>query len=128
MRTRCYNPNATKYKYWGGRGVRVCDEWSNFMVFHDWALKSGYRDDLTIDRKNSTKDYSPNNCRWATATEQNRNHQNHIIYKGELAADATRRLGGRGENLVAQRIRILGWSKKRAFTTPVKKIRGRKKR
>ena len=116
MRERCRNP---KHKYWHGKGVKVCKEWEDFSLFYDWAIKNGYKDNLTIDRKNSNSHYCPSNCQWATMREQNRNHGNHITYKGELASDATKRLGGKGENLVAQRIRVLGWSKKKAFTTPV---------
>lgn len=119
MRTRCYNPNATRYKYWGGKGIKIDKEWDDFMNFYNWSINNGYRNDLTIDRINNNKNYSSKNCRWVTGADQNRNHDNHIIYKGEMAADASKRLGGKGENLVAQRIRILGWTKKKAFTTPV---------
>lgn len=67
MKYRCYNQKATSYKYYGAKGIRVCDEWLNdFQKFKEWAYENGYRDDLTIDRLDSTKDYEPNNCRWVT--------------------------------------------------------------
>lgn len=74
MKSRCYNPNTENYKYYGGRGITVCDEWRDDVVsFYNWAMANGYQDDLTIDRKDNYQGYSPSNCRWATIAEQNKN-------------------------------------------------------
>lgn len=74
MRNRCNNANSTDYVRYGGRGITICDEWvSDFQTFYDWAMKNGYRDDLSIDRKNGNGNYEPSNCRWATALEQQNN-------------------------------------------------------
>lgn len=80
MRGRCNNPNNKCYKDYGGRGITVCDEWkSDFTAFRDWALQHGYQDDLSIDRIDNDKGYTPENCRWATAEQQSNNRRNNIV-------------------------------------------------
>lgn len=86
MKQRCLNPNSDCYHHYGGRGITICQEWlDSYESFRGWALAHGYRDDLSIDRINVNGDYSPDNCRWATAKEQGSNKRNNvrITYKNE---------------------------------------------
>lgn len=70
MKQRCYNKNRRQYKWYGAKGIRVCDEWLNsYANFEEWALSHGYVEGLSIDRIDSEKDYMPDNCRWITMNE-----------------------------------------------------------
>lgn len=74
MKTRCYNKHCDRYKYYGARGIRICDEWlTDFVKFYSWAMENGYKKGLTIDRIDNDKGYSPDNCRWVDMKTQNNN-------------------------------------------------------
>ena len=74
MKQRCYNNNDPKYKNYGARGICICDEWKHdFILFYNWAIENGYRDELTIDRIDVDGNYEPDNCQWATPKQQARN-------------------------------------------------------
>lgn len=74
MKDRCYRKNDKRYKNYGGRGIKICDEWLNdFMNFYNWAMKNGYQENLTIDRINVNGNYEPSNCRWASIKDQMNN-------------------------------------------------------
>ena len=82
IKRRCYNKNRNSYKYYGYRGIKVCDEWKNdFINFYNWAINNGYKENLTIDRINVNGNYEPSNCKWSTVKEQNNNMRtNHYLY------------------------------------------------
>lgn len=119
MKQRCLNPKSTAYDRYGGRGIRVCAEWMEFIPFRDWALASGYAEGLSIERVDNEGDYTPVNCRWATATEQSRNRRsNHLFTRAgetrtlkEWAA-----LSSVPYATVYARVIKLGWDIERALT------------
>ncbi|MBR6613178.1 MAG: hypothetical protein IKK84_00235 [Clostridia bacterium] len=120
MKARCYNKNVERYKNYGGRGIKVCDEWrDDFMAFYQWAIKNGYQDSLTLDRKNVNGDYEPSNCRWVTKeTQANNTTRNHYIsYKGETKTIAEwARVKGIPYKALFKRIND-GWEVEKALNT-----------
>lgn len=86
MKSRCLNPNADNYKYYGAIGVTICDEWiDDYETFESWALSSGYDDtagsqECTLDRIDNTKGYSPDNCRWTNHFIQCNNQSSNKVY------------------------------------------------
>ena len=85
MKKRCYDEGCDRYQDYGGRGIKICDDWLNsFDNFVDWAKDNGYQNDLTIDRIDNNGDYCPENCRWQTIKEQNMNKRTtfYAVYHG----------------------------------------------
>lgn len=80
MKYRCNNAKAPNYKNYGGRGIAVCDEWSNdFSKFKEWSVKNGYQEGLTLDRINNNGNYESDNCRWVDVQTQNNNKRKTLI-------------------------------------------------
>lgn len=126
MKCRCYTESTTAYPIYGGRGIKICDEWlgkNGFMNFYKWAMKNGYEDNLSIDRIDVNGNYEPDNCRWATHKEQSNNtRSNHIIeFNGEslTVIQWARRLG-LNHNTLYKRLRK-GWTIEEALNKPVNK-------
>ena len=122
---RCNNKEHWAYKYYGAKGINVCEEWRNdFLAFYKWAMENGYSEKLTIDRIDNEKDYSPQNCRWVDRKVQanNRTFCKMIEYDGK-----TQSLMQWCEELslnykrIHSRLYRLGWSFEKAISTPVKR-------
>lgn len=125
MKSRCYRPNRDRYNCYGGRGIKVCDEWKDdFKAFYDWAIAAGWKEGLTLDRIDVDGNYEPSNCKWVTKHEQAQNRQNTIwvTYKGvtKNLKEWSSELGIKYLTLY-MRINKYGWSIEQAFTTPVKR-------
>lgn len=76
MKTRCENPKRKNFERYGARGITVCEEWHEAKNFVEWALRNGYKKGLQLDRIDNNKGYSPENCRFVTATQNSRNRRN----------------------------------------------------
>lgn len=72
IKTRCYNPRNKRWASYGGKGIRICDEWMDFPTFRTWALAAGFKPSLSIDRINPDGNYEPSNCEWVTSSENTR--------------------------------------------------------
>ncbi|MFJ3388886.1 hypothetical protein [Lysinibacillus sp. NPDC086135] len=85
MIQRCTNPNSTNYIYYGGRGIKVTEEWLTFEEFYKWSMSNGYSKELSIDRINVNGNYELSNCRWATREVQDNNRSDSVkvMIRGE---------------------------------------------
>lgn len=127
MRARCNKPTSLMYNNYGGRGIKVCDEWDKaFEPFMEWALSHGYEEGLTIDRIDVNGNYEPNNCRWETKKKQALNRtDNHMLTAfGKTQtikewADET----GIKYDTIERRINAYGWSPEEAVSTTKRKRR-----
>ena len=126
MKSRCLNQNDKAYKYYGERGITVCERWRH--SFENFIADMGVRSsgNLSIERIDNDKGYSPDNCVWANKTVQSRNHRRNfqITFNGETlcVTDWAVRLGMEPQTL-SNRIQRYGWSIEKAFSTPVGKRR-----
>ena len=122
MKTRCYYPQSKDYKNYGGRGIKICDEWLNYDNFRNWSISTGYQEGLTIDRIDNDRNYEPSNCKWITMKEQQRNKRNNriityngksltLVEWGEIYNINPDRIGARLKN---------GWSVEDALSKEVK--------
>jgi hypothetical protein len=122
MVRRCEAPAQKDYHRYGGRGIKVCEEWHNYLKFKEWALQNGFEENLEIDRIDSNGNYEPNNCRWSTEKEQQRNRRNNISLtcNGEthILIEWSEILGIKLDTLY-KRLYISNWSVEKALTTPL---------
>lgn len=126
IKRRCYQKNFISYKWYGGRGITVCEEWRNsFVKFCDWAMANGYQQGLTIDRINKDGNYCPENCRWVdNLTQQNNRTDNkNLTFNGTTKTMSEwARFFGIKYITLKTRIRN-GWDIEKALTTPVKQYK-----
>jgi len=124
IKDRCNNTDNEEYHNYGGRGIKVCKEWSNSMgivAFTKWAENNGYKKGLQIDRKDNNGPYAPWNCRWVTPKVNSNNKRNTLVvnYEGQKLSftDYTKLLGIVNLNTARKRVK-LGWDLLKAGSTP----------
>ena len=121
MRRRCRDPRLKEYSRYGGRGIRVCDEWQDYAVFKQWADPSAGSWDCTLDRIDNNGNYEPSNCRWVDLKTQENNKRSNLMieYQGRtMSLKMWSEELGFDYNLVRDRLRY-GWTFERAITQPV---------
>lgn len=132
MKKRCYCSNSKDFYNYGARGITISKEWLNdekagfgnctkgFLAFQNWALANGYEEDLTLDRIDVNKGYSPDNCRWVTKRAQSNNRRNnfYVHYRGiiQSLADWCKELNLNYEKIY-RRLHDSNWSVEKAFET-----------
>ena len=123
MIQRCEDSNYKWFKDYGARGVTVCPEWKDFTAFAKWAVASGYKPGLSLDRINVNGNYCPENCRWATDKEQANNRRTNqiVCYNGESKTIAEwAALKGVPYHTLWNRLRVRGWPVEKALSVPKK--------
>ena len=111
MIDRCYNVSCKSYKYYGGKGITIYDEWiHNPKTFENWAITHGYKNNLTIDRIDESKNYCPENCRFISLVENARykSNTNYITANITLSGREWSKVLGKGVNYVNKMIRNKG--------------------
>lgn len=128
MKRRCNYEKYPEYHMYGGRGIKVCAEWEEFLPFYEWAINNGYNDNLTLDRIDVNGNYEPKNCRFITNKEQANNRRSNIIieYQGEKKTlKEWAELLDLNYKAVWKRIKT-GWTVEDAFTKPLKTQKNKK--
>lgn len=120
--TRCYWVGFKQYCNYGGRGIKICEEWKNFVTFYNWSMKNNYDANRSIDKMDNNDHYCPNNCRWATQEEQNESRHNNrqILAFGKIKSIIhwTRNEKCNAEiSTLHYRLNVLGWDTERAIST-----------
>jgi hypothetical protein len=123
MKRRCYSPACAAYRNYGARGISVCKEWHDSTTFIIWAMSSGYKEGLQLDRRDNNGNYTPDNCRWVTSLVNSLNKRtNHLVTAfGETKPLSAWYSDPRtivSKSTLKNRILTGGWDGERAITTP----------
>lgn len=124
MRRRCQNPAHYKFRDYGGRGIRVCEEWDSFAAFRSWALANGWRQGLQIDRRENDGNYEPSNCRFVTSRVNCNNRRDNVRLTVTLGLEDWSHLTGLPIYALRQRIRA-GWEPERIVLQAHQEKQGR---
>lgn len=136
IKERCNNPNSKFYSRYGGRGIKMCDEWNaSYKAFREWAIRHGYdsnaaKYECTIDRIDNNAGYSPENCAWVTQKRQcNNRSSNHLVTFNGTSHTLSRwsEITGIRKDTLRRRLCVYKWSVERALTEPPRKHTSKQK-
>ena len=122
MRYRCMNKKHSHAKWYSEKGITICSEWDDYLVFEQWALENGWETGLTIERKDNSLGYSPDNCMWATYKQQARNQTKNVFitaFGKTRCVNEWAEITGISDTLIRARIDRLEWSPEIALSLPV---------
>lgn len=120
MIQRCTNIKNRQYRNYGARGIKVCDDWRDFMTFYKWSIVNYWAPKMELDRIDNDGDYTPSNCRWVTHSANNRNKRNNrlLTYNGETKTIVEwSEITGLSFRCIQGRVDSLGWSVEKTLTT-----------
>jgi hypothetical protein len=126
MKKRCNNPSNKDSKYYYDKGITYCEEWDHYENFQNWALNNGYSDNFTLDRIDGNLPYCPQNCRWITIEEQQRNRSNclYFYYKGQTKTlSEWARIFNINRSTLHDRIFKFNYSFEEAIKNPIRRPR-----
>ena len=122
MKKRCLNPSHKSYHNYGGRGIKIADEWMVFHNFREWALQNGYTVGLQIDRIDNDGDYCPDNCHWVSpkVNANNRSTNHRIVFNGvSHTLTEWAEILNIPNNILRNRVITLQWPIEKAFYQPI---------
>lgn len=122
MLYRCENPKHTAYKSYGQRGICVCEEWHDFLVFKKWVEETKPSGKVTLDRIDNNKGYTPDNCKWSSPKEQAHNRRSNLLFEYQEKTHDLQQWSeilGFNYKTVHNRIYKLGWDFEKAISTPI---------
>lgn len=122
MRRRCQKETDLSYDRYGGRGIKVCQEWEDYNTFANWARANGYEEGLSIERKDVNGNYCPENCEWIPLARQARNRRTTmwVTYQGrKMSLAEAAEIAGLPYKQVHYRIKKRGWTVERALSEPM---------
>ena len=123
IKERCFNHNASNYRWYGANGISLCDEWMDFLPFYNWAMNNGWEPGLTVDRIDPAKEYSPNNCRLVPFKQQCRNRRSNVW----IEVDGEKHLQCEWEEILGLRSKCIAqWKSKYGIEYVVGRLRKEK--
>lgn len=120
MKERCTNKNSDNYRWYGEKGIGICDEWKTFVPFYTWAIEHGWNENMSIDRIDNKRGYSPDNCRIVPLHDQFLNRSTNVY----ITVDGVTKLQCEWERFLNRpKGAIAKWKHRRGIDYAIKKIR-----